>query len=198
MKLIKFALLTFIIFGSNMLFAQKELELSQPGYFEFGDLSNLESGEKASEVLLEESLIKAISDMSEEKDPGISKLLSQLKFIHVNSFGITEKNTKNIDEKMKLFDTELLGKNWKRIVSTRDKKTNLSVYIKSERPSKIEGLVILAKRKNAEATFVNIVGNIDLKSLGKLGQKFHIPSLDKFKESIGENEEDNTSVEPKK
>ena len=198
MKLIKFALITLILFGSTTLFAQKELELKQPGYFEFGDLSYLESGEKASEILLEESLIKAISDMSEGKDPEIAKLLGQLKYIHVNSFGITEKNTKNIDEKMKLFDTELSGKNWQRIVSTRDKKTSLSVYIKSERPSKIEGLVILAKRKNSEATFVNIVGNIDLKSLGKLGQKFNIPSLDKFKESIGESDENNTSAEQKK
>ncbi len=192
MKLIKFAVFTLIVFSTTMLFAQKELELKQPGYFEFGDLSYLESGEKASEILLEESLIKSIADMSEEKDPEVYKLLGQLKFIHVNSFGITEKNTKNIDEKMKLISSELLGKNWQRIVSTRDKKTGLSVFIKSEKQGLIDGLVILAKRKNSEATFVNIVGNIDLKALGHLGKKFNIPSLEKFKDSIGETEENET------
>ena len=36
--------------------------------------------------------------------------------------------------------------------------------------------------KSGEAAFVNIVGTIDLKTIGKLGKKFDIPQLEGIKD----------------
>jgi hypothetical protein len=35
-------------------------------------------------------------------------------------------------------------------------------------------------KEGAEATFVNIVGNINMSQLGKLGDKFNFPSMNKM------------------
>jgi hypothetical protein len=63
------------------------------------------------------------------------------------------------------------------MVSTNDKKGGVSIYVKNPGKEGIQGLVILAKRKSGEATFVNIVGKLDLKSLSKIGGKFNIPNM---------------------
>jgi hypothetical protein len=44
------------------------------------------------------------------------------------------------------------------------------------------GLVVLALDKPGEAAFVNIVGDINLETIGKLTNRFNIPALDKVDE----------------
>ncbi|HPN38752.1 MAG TPA: DUF4252 domain-containing protein [Melioribacteraceae bacterium] len=178
MKTLKILVALVVIFAANLLNAQssKYNYSNEPGFFDFGDLSKLESGPQSTEVLLPESMIQSIAEMSDD-DAEVKNLLNSIKFIRVNSFGITEKNAKAIDTRFKEFDTDLLSKNWERMISTNDKKGGVSIYVKNPGKAGIDGLVILAKRKNGEATFVNIVGKLDLKSLGKIGGKFNIPNM---------------------
>ena len=42
----------------------------------------------------------------------------------------------------------------------------------------IEGLVVTQVQKNGEAVFVNIVGDINLETISRLGSKFDIPGID--------------------
>ena len=53
-----------------------------------------------------------------------------------------------------------------------------NVYIKLNNDKKIIGLAVTNFEKGGEAAFVNIVGNIDLSTIGKLGKKFGIPHLE--------------------
>jgi hypothetical protein len=43
----------------------------------------------------------------------------------------------------------------------------------------------MAMDENREVTFINIVGEIDLALLGKLGAKFNIPNLDTITPEAG-------------
>jgi hypothetical protein len=53
------------------------------------------------------------------------------------------------------------------------------IYIKPAVNNKeISGLVVATLEKNGKATFVNIVGNINMNDIGKLSRKFNFPSLD--------------------
>jgi hypothetical protein len=187
MKTLKFLLMAVLLFSTTLLNAQstKYSYPDEPGFFDFGDLSKLESGPKVTEVLLPENMIQSIIAMSED-DEDVKGLLNNIKFIRVSSYGITEKNTKAIDTKFKEFDKDLLGKNWDRMVSTNDKKGGVSIYVKNPGKEGIQGLVILAKRKSGEATFVNIVGKLDLKSLSKIGGKFNIPNMHNMENFTGE------------
>ena len=44
----------------------------------------------------------------------------------------------------------------------------------------IEGLVVTQVEKGGEAVFVNIVGDINLETISKLGSKFDIPGIDEL------------------
>jgi hypothetical protein len=71
-----------------------------------------------------------------------------------------------------------LNSDWKRIVRTRSSEEIANVYIRLNDNKQIVGLVVTSVEQGGDAAFVNIVGNIDLATIGKLGKKFHIPSLD--------------------
>ena len=59
----------------------------------------------------------------------------------------------------------------------RERNELTNIYIKME-GSRVVGLTVMAVEKKNEAVFVNIVGDIDIDSIGKLGGKFNIPKLD--------------------
>ncbi|MBN1356503.1 hypothetical protein JXA40_09620 [bacterium] len=48
----------------------------------------------------------------------------------------------------------------------------------------VEGLLVMVM-DGSKVTFVNIVGGLDMKLLGRMGAKFDIPDLDKFPVSPG-------------
>ena len=72
---------------------------------------------------------------------------------------------------------EVEKKGWDRIVRMKDRDEAADVYIKTENDG-IIGLLVTAFNEDDEAAFVNIVGDINLETIGKLGDKFDIPSLD--------------------
>ncbi len=178
----------FVIFLAltAILSAQKKEYTSEPGYINFGDLQSLETDEMVAEVFIEEHLLRMVSKMTKSEDEELSSLINGLKLIKVNAFSVTEKNLAQIKSKMESVDKELTGKKWDRIVRTRSKNESANVYIKTGSNDIIQGLVVTAFDVDGEAAFVNIVGDINLETIGKLTSKFDIPSLDKIKKEDGD------------
>jgi len=188
MKTIKYLFAALFILSVTTLFAQKDKSnlINEPGYYDFGDLSYLQSGPDETEVLLDEPILKSISKMSNNEDPELEKALGNIKLIRVSGYGVTEKNLKDVNSKIEETSKNLLSKNWDRIVSKVDKKGQIAVFLKNDSQNEICGLVVIVKRNNQTVNFVNIVGKLDVAALGKLGGKFNIPSLNKVKETIGD------------
>ncbi len=186
MKTLKILLVSLLLFVSNI-YAQsnKDKYVNEPGYFEFGDLSSLIVNQNSTEVILNETMLQSIAEMSDD-DPEVKNLFNNIKYLRVNTLGVTEKNTKAIDTKFKDIENLLLKDNWERMVVNSDKQGKVSIYVKNPTKEGIKGLVILSKRNKGEATFVNIAGKIDLKQLGDIGGKFKIPNMDKIDEVTGE------------
>jgi len=160
-------------------YAQNEYS-KEPGYFDFGDLTVFEKGDGVTEVFLESNIIKMVASATEEQEPELSLMLYGLKLIKVNVFEVSNKNEKGIRERIDETDKKLVSQKWDRIVRTREGKEAVNVYIKTLDKSNISGLVVTTVGNDDQAVFVNIVGNIDLKKIGKLGAKFDIPTLDKI------------------
>ena len=178
MKYAKYIFL-FLLIITFKAFAQKDYT-SDPGYYDFGDLSMFENGEGVTEVFLESNILKMVASATEEKDPELSSMLNGLKLVKVNVFDVSDKNEIGIKERINDADKKLMSQKWDRIVRTRGGDELVNVYIKTPGNSNIQGLVVTTLDKNDQAVFVNIVGTIDLKKIGKLGAKFDIPSLDKI------------------
>jgi Skp family chaperone for outer membrane proteins len=175
--LIKSAALFFLAF--TILSAQHKDYSSEPGYIDFGNLAEAESGDRVVEVFLESNLLRIVSKISEKEDPEVAKLIGGLKLIKANVLEVTTENEKMLHDKAKAIETQLKNKNWDMLVRVRDRHEYVNVYLKSSSDGSIVGLVVTAI-DNGEASFVNIVGNIDLNTIGKLSRKFDIPALDKI------------------
>lgn len=186
MKKLKIVLFGVLLLASTLSAqSDKDKYNNEPGYFEFGDLSSLLSGQKSTEVILTETMLQSIAEMTDD-DPEVKNLFKNIKYLRVNSFGVTEKNNKAIDKKFKDIENLLLNESWERMITNSDKQGKVSIYVKNPSKEGIKGLVILSKRNKGEATFVNIAGKIDLKQLGEIGGKFKIPDMQKINEVTGD------------
>jgi hypothetical protein len=179
-KIIKstFLLFTFLLVS---VFAQSNDVTKEPGYVNFGSLTEFESSTGVTEVILDEDLLSALAEISTEEDPNVMEVLKGLKLVRANVFEVTESNKSELEAKVNSIDSKLMSANWKRIVKTRSDDEIANIYIKQNLDKQIVGLVVTSVGDDDEAAFVNIVGTIDLATIGKLGKQFNIPHLDGVK-----------------
>ena len=174
--LINILAVLFFVSAAN-LFAQDEDYSQYAGFANFGDLASLEDGEMVTEVLIEEKLLRMVSKFTKD-DEELSNLIGGLKLIKVNTFEVTSNNEDQLMAKAKEIDKDLMRKDWDRIVKTKSRGEVANVYVKTAGDEEFVGLTVVAIDTGGEAAFVNIVGNIDIETLGRLGEKFDIPGID--------------------
>jgi hypothetical protein len=179
MRILKYVFAA-VVFFSVMLCAQDDPIKNEPGYFDFGDFKSISKTDEGTEVNIQEHLIKMVAKMSEEKDKQLAEMLNGIKLIKVNTFPVTNKNRNLITKKIESVQSALSRNNWDNIVRIKQKGENINVSLKTDKNRKITGLVVAGIADKEQAVFVNIVGNIDLETLGKLGDNFNIPSLHGF------------------
>ena len=188
MKTIK--LIPMIVLFSIALFAQSNELKNEPGYVDFGDLSLFENSTGVTEVILEEDLLSTLAQISNVEDPNIMAILEGLKLVKANVFEVSEENQDELKSRIDQIDSKLTGSNWKRIVRTRSAEETANVYIMQNSSKQIIGLAVTTLESDGEAAFVNIVGIIDLATIGKLGNKFNIPHLEGVGKHNGDSDED--------
>lgn len=180
MKTIINILALFLVLSAANIFAQETDYSKYPGYANFGNLEALQDGEMVTEILIEEKLLKMVSKFTKDDDE-LSELIGGLKLIRVNTFEVTPGNATELMSRANKIDKELTSKKWDRIVKTKSRGEVANVYIKTGNNDEFVGLTVVTVDKDGEAAFVNIVGTINMDTLGKLGQKFDIPGLDDIK-----------------
>ena len=173
-----------LIISSTALLAQDDNKyINEPGYVNFGDMSMFNEDDMTTEIVIEEKLLRMVAKFTDkDEDPKLSNLLNGLKLIKVNTFEVNPENKKQIKQRITSIDKELKRKKWDRIVKTKSKGNITNVYVKTIGDDDFVGLTVVTLDDDGEATFVNIVGRIDLETINKLGDKFDIPGLDNIKE----------------
>lgn len=179
-SIIKIFFVIIFLAASNLIAQDKEDLSKYPGFVDFSSLSHFMKTDKVTEIDLESYLLKMVSNITAKDEPELSQMLSGLKLIKVYSFDVDTKDAKDLLKKVDQLDNTLMGKSWNRIVKVKSPKENTNVYIKtSADQNEIVGLVVTSLQKNGQSSFINIVGKIDMDALGRLGEKFDIPSLEK-------------------
>jgi len=166
-----------LIFIATLTFGQKNDYSKYKGYVEFGNLEKFETSEEVVEVIIEEHLLRMVSKMAGKNEPELSSVLDGIKLVKVHTFGVSEENYTELANIVKSVDKNLMQDGWDRIVKTRSKDEVVSVFILTSNEENIDGLVVTTVEKGGEAVFVNIVGDIDLETIGELSDKFDIPSI---------------------
>jgi hypothetical protein len=180
MNKLKIIIATIALLSINIL-SQSTDVTKEPGYVDFGDFTEFENSTKVTEVILDEDLLSVLATMSDVDDPNIMEILNGIKLVKANVYEISDENKDLLKKRINEVDSKLSNTKWKRIVKTRSEDEMANVYIKLNNDKKIIGLAVTNFEKGGEAAFVNIVGNIDLATIGKLGKKFNIPHLEGVK-----------------
>jgi hypothetical protein len=188
MKNIKIIFSLIALFAFTLI-AQSDDVKNEPGYVDFGDLAQFESTTGVTEVILDEDLLSILAQISTDEDPNVMAILEGLKLVKANVFEVSEENESGLRSKINSIDSKLSGTDWKRIVKTRSEDEIANVYIKHNNNKQIIGLVVTSMEKDDEAAFVNIVGTIDLATIGKLGKQFNIPHLNGMKHQKDKDDE---------
>jgi len=189
MKTIKITLALIVLLAFTMTAQSSDVE-NEPGYVDFGDLAEFESSTGVTEVILDEDLLSILAQISTDEDPNVMAILNGLKLVKANVFEVSDANTSELESRISSIDSKLSGTDWKRIVKTRSEDEIANVYIKQNSNKEIIGLVVTSFESSGEAAFVNIVGTIDLATIGKLGKQFNIPHLDGMKHHKDKSDED--------
>lgn len=181
MKLIK-TMIVFALFAFISVTAQNKIDYSkEPGYFDYMQYTSLKPNDASTEVYLEEPLLKMVSKMAEDKKEGVGKIIAGLKLVRVNEFKVEKNELDNVSAAFENIGKELTSKKWDRIIKMKQVSNMVNVYVKPV-DGVYGGLLVTMLDKNGKATFVNIVGSIDLDTLGKLSEELKLPGLNKLKE----------------
>jgi len=190
MKPIKIVLVLFL-FLCSAIAAQQKTDLSnEPGYFEFKDIAQFKNAEPVTEVYLEEPMLKMITKMTDKKNEGLGNMIGGLKLVKVNEYSIEQNDFEATENTLESIGKSLQAKDWDRIIRSKHKNNIDNIYVKRDKNGEFAGLVVASLHINAaeksekssgKVTLVNIVGKIDLNSLGAFSKQFNIPGLDKPK-----------------
>ena len=149
-----------------------------PGYVDFGLLNMFGKEDTNVEIFLDENLLKMVKAFTKD-DPDFAALLANLKQIRVQSFAIDPGKIAELESKTNLTSKKLESMGWSTLVKVRDRKEGSQTYVYMKwKDDKSQGLALMNVDPNKDATFVNIIGEIDPEQLGKLSSKFNINKLD--------------------
>lgn len=189
MKTLKLTFTFLFVLCVGLLAQQKEDYSKYPGYFNYKDFTQLKNAESITEVYLEEPLLKMVAGLAQDKKEGLGDAIGGLKLIRVNEFKIPKNEIASMEGTLESMDNSLQSKGWDRIIRTNTKGNFTNVYVKKDAQNTFVGLTVISLDKmlygeenpdgSGKATFVNIVGKIDLSTIGKISEKLNVPGLDK-------------------
>jgi hypothetical protein len=156
--------------------AQGDIE-THPGYVDFRALSITGGEEPKVEVNLKGSLLGLASRIVADEEPELSTTIGSLEAIRVEVYDLEDRPAKAYLEELNQTAKRLEQKGWETIVRVRDKDQQVYIAIKADGDN-IVGLVVLAAEEDDELAMVNIVGNIDLNEIWRVGREFDIDHLD--------------------
>ena len=144
----------------------KDLE----GFIDFGDLSAT-YGEPKISINIGGSLLQFVGMMSEEGNPETSEIMSQLKGVRVFGYPISD-DPGVAREKFSEVKNTLKSKGWEPVVQVNEEDEQVLIYMKMDGAS-MDGMTVMTVDEE-EVMFINIIGKLDPKQLGKVMDGFDV------------------------
>ncbi len=166
--------------GFLLLIASLLAQEKSSGFVDFGKLPASSSAGQFVEVNLGRTVFAISAKLFDKSEPEVATLLRGLQMLQVNVVGMAEDNRAGLQEHIRKLRADLTSKSWERIVSVKDGKDDVAIFLKTRGEEAIEGLVVTVLDGDKEAVLVNIVGNIKPEQVATLGEKLNIEPLKKF------------------
>lgn len=162
---------------TSFAFAQ-DFELTKhPGYIDLDQIEIPKGAGDVTEVTIGPELLQMFAAMGGGE--GMPAEMGSLFSIRVKSFEIDAEMAESLRPVYEKIEKKLAKEGWISMVKVKkngEESTNVS--IKYDKNGQMQGLMVMSIDPYDEASFVNIVGKIDLKDLGFLGQHVSGSALD--------------------
>jgi hypothetical protein len=164
-------------------FAQDPKVINHPGFVNLDEIPVPPDAAEVTEVDIGPDLLGGMASMfSGEAHEEIGKELEGFLSIRVKTFNIDSMMTLKLRPVMEKMEKRLNRENWKNIVRVRKGREMTNVSIKYDKAHKKPmGLFIMSVEPGCEASFVNIVGSVDLGKLSQMGIDMNPNALDSLK-----------------
>lgn len=163
--------------------AQDRLE-REIGFVDFKPLEDLFPDLPRVEINVRGSLLRLVVEASRHEDPALAEVLSRLRAVQVRQYDLPTDHSQSVARQTENLSRRLTGAGWDTVVRVREDHEHVDFYLR-ESGDLISGLMVMViDNSEQEATFVNIVGNIDPAEIALIGRRFNI---DPISRSLGAN-----------
>ncbi len=146
-----------------------------PGYIDLEQIPIPNNAGRVTNITLGPPLLQ-IATRTMNGDDELTETLSGIFSIRVKTFEIDREMTQEIRPKLAAIEEQLNKEDWQKMVEVKDRDDYTIISMKYDK-GQAAGLLIMSLNDD-EASFINIVGKIDIDKIGRLGSEFHIDSLD--------------------
>ena len=168
-----------VIFSGG-LWAQDDGEAvtrSQSGYLDLDRFVSENSGNVKTEVFLHSNILQMAARLVRQAEPEFAKMLESIALIRVVDLEFQDSDVGSIDNRSSSLLSSMRDGSWQTLVRTRNGDERTEICMQSRDPDRIDALAIVSGR-GTRLSVVNIVGEIDLEKIVRLGEQFNIQSLE--------------------
>ncbi len=144
--------------------AQEDELKDLPGYVNFGDLSSA-YGEPKISINIGGTLLQFVGLMSEDSNPETADMLSKLMGVRVFGYDAGD-DTTVAKKKFAEVKGNLKSKGWEPVVQVNEDDEQVLIYMKLN-GKVMDGMTVMTV-DNEDIMFINIIGQLDPKELGKV------------------------------
>ncbi len=147
---------------------------SLPGYMDLDWVHIPDGAAEIQDVVLDPVLAGLAAKGVAEDDEAMAKALSMVKSVRVKAFELAEgQDASIVTNDVKQLQERLDKGGWSQLIKSVSGDETVIVSTLYGKSGDMVGLVVLNYEKGKSATFVNVVGNLDLATLMKLAGEMH-------------------------
>lgn len=170
--------------------AQEDSMKDLPGYVDFGQLSGI-LGDPSVEIAVGQTLLGLVASFSSSEDPESAELFRRLKGVRIQVFEISAGEagvSAGALDQVQRISSSLGTSGWESVikVSEPDEQTRMFMKLNGK---VIEGITVMSVEDN-EATFINVIGDIDPANLDKVMDSFEFATGDEDQADDDEGDDD--------
>jgi hypothetical protein len=165
--------------------SQEEPIENHPGYLNLDAILDGANSYVTSEVYLRNYILRMVARVTRKQEPDFANMLDAIKLIRVVEFRFDGEGATSTLAKAEQLVSHLSSKRWDTLVRNRDGDKVINICIQSDQGEHIYALAIVTW-DSEKMTVVNVVGDINLEMLSRLGSQFGIGELEDVNEASGD------------
>ncbi len=155
-----------------------------PGYVDLDWISIPDGATEVQDIVLD-PVLAGLAAGGGDADPALNQALAMVKSVRVKSFSLAGVNESSVAADVKKLQDRLAKGTWQRLVYMKDGEETVTVSTLSH-GGQLAGLMVLTYEPGDSATFINVVGDLDLTTLLRLAAQMHGGELNGMLSGMGD------------